>query len=111
MIASPGAIAPSGSAGGLGEELVRPLGGALVRQVEGDVGRDDADERDIAGMSRPFVTRVVPTRMSSRPAANASITRSAAPRRSTTSRSSRPTRRSGKRRRTSSSTRCVPPPR
>ena len=30
---------------GLDEELVRPLGGALVGQVERDVGRDDPDER------------------------------------------------------------------
>src|SRR5919197_1581158 len=31
----------------LGDELVRPLGGAFVRQIEGDIGRHDANERDI----------------------------------------------------------------
>ena len=40
-------LAATGPADGLGEELVRPLGGALVGQVEGDVRRDDADERDV----------------------------------------------------------------
>ena len=30
---------------GLREELIRPLGGPLVRQIEGDVGRHDADQR------------------------------------------------------------------
>ena len=49
--------------------------------------------RVTSGMSRPLVTRLVPTRTSRRPSVNASITRSAAPLRSTTSRSRRPTRR------------------
>ena len=46
MIARPGRVAPPGPADGLGEELVGPLRGALVGQVEGDVRRHDADERD-----------------------------------------------------------------
>ena len=47
MIARPGPLAAARPADRLGEELVRPLGGALVGQVEGDVGRHDADERDL----------------------------------------------------------------
>ena len=44
MIASP-AARRARPAHGLGEQLVRPLGGALVGQVEGDVGGHDADQR------------------------------------------------------------------
>ena len=72
---------------------------------------DTTPTRVTSGTSRPLATRLVPTRTSRRPAANASSTRSAAPLRSTTSRSSRPTRSSGNRSRTSRSTRSVPPPR
>ncbi len=39
--------AAPGPAHGLGQELVRPLRGALVGQVERDVGRHDADQRDL----------------------------------------------------------------
>ena len=41
------AVAATGRPDGLGEQLVRPLRGALVGQVEGDVGRDDADQRHL----------------------------------------------------------------
>ena len=46
-------VAPPRPADRLGEELVRPLGGALVGEVEGDVRRDDADEghrRDVEAL-------------------------------------------------------------
>ena len=49
------------------------------------------------GTSRPLATRLVPTRTSDVPAVKASMTRSAAPRRSATSRSSRATRSRGMR--------------
>ena len=106
-----GPLAAPGPADRLAEQLVGPLGGALVGQVEGDVGRHDPDQRDgrhveaLGDEARPDED-VVP------PAANASMTRSAAPRRSATSRSSRADaqRRDG-RARTSRSTRSVPPPR
>ena len=39
-------LAPARATHGLAEQLVRPLGGALVGQVEGDVGRHDPDEHD-----------------------------------------------------------------
>ena len=48
-----GPIAATGPTDGLGEELVRPLRGPLVGQVEGDVGADDADEghlRDVEAL-------------------------------------------------------------
>src|SRR5262249_55126279 len=41
---APGLGAPPRATDRLGEELVRALGCALVREVEGDVGRDDPDE-------------------------------------------------------------------
>ncbi len=47
MIATARPVAAAGAAHRLGEQLVRPLGGPLVGQVERDVGRDDADERDL----------------------------------------------------------------
>ena len=43
----PRPLAATGPPGGLGEELVGPLGGTLVGQVECDVGRHDADERHV----------------------------------------------------------------
>ena len=39
-------VATPGPADRLDQELVRPLRGTLVGQVEGDVGRHDADQRD-----------------------------------------------------------------
>ena len=45
MIARPGRSPRPARPDGLAQELVRPLGGALVGQVQGDVGRDDADQR------------------------------------------------------------------
>ena len=39
-------FAAAGAADGLGEELVRPLGRSLVGQVERDIRRHDAHERD-----------------------------------------------------------------
>jgi hypothetical protein len=42
-----GHLAATGPPDGLGQQLVGPLGGPLVGQVEGDVGRDDADQRDL----------------------------------------------------------------
>ena len=47
MIARPGQLAAPGATDGLGQQLVRPLGGPLVGQVQGDVGRNDADERHL----------------------------------------------------------------
>ena len=47
MNARPGPLAAARAAHGLGEQLVRPLRGALVGQVERDVGRDDADQRHL----------------------------------------------------------------
>ena len=94
----------------LREELVRPLGGPLVGQVEGDVRRDDADQRHLGDVealrdeARPD-EHVEPAR---RERVEDAL---AAPLRSTTSRSRRPTRSSGNRSRTSRSTRSVPPPR
>ena len=104
-------LAAAGPARGLGEELVRPLRGPLVGQIERDVGRHDADERDVrdvdalgdeAGPDEDVEPAL--RRMRRGPARRR-------PRRSTTSRSSRPTRSAGKRSRTSRSTRSVPPPR
>ena len=46
MIAMPRPVAAARAADRLGEELVGPLRGPLVGQVERDVGRHDADERD-----------------------------------------------------------------
>jgi hypothetical protein len=43
-------IATAGAAGHLREELERALAGAKVRQMQGEVGVDDADERDIREM-------------------------------------------------------------
>ena len=40
-------VAAARAAHGLGEQLVRPLRGALVGQVERDVRRHDADQRDL----------------------------------------------------------------
>ena len=42
---APRTIAAAGPADGLDEELVGPFGGALVGEVERDVGRDDPDQR------------------------------------------------------------------
>ena len=46
-MASPDVLAAAGAPGHLREQLKRPLGGAEVRQPEPDIGRDDADERDV----------------------------------------------------------------
>ena len=43
----PPPLASPGPADRLGEQLVGPLRRALVGQVQGDVGRDDADERHV----------------------------------------------------------------
>ena len=45
MMSSPGAFSAAGAADRLGEQLVGPLGGALVGQVQRDVGRHHADQR------------------------------------------------------------------
>ena len=47
MIARARPVAAAGAADRLGQQLVRPLGGALVGQVQRDVGRHDADQRDL----------------------------------------------------------------
>ena len=47
MIARPGRSPRPARADGLREQLVGPLGRALVGKVEGDVGGDDPDERDL----------------------------------------------------------------
>src|SRR5258706_7847955 len=43
----PWPLAATGAPCGLGKQLVRPLRGSLVRQVERNVRRDDADEGDV----------------------------------------------------------------
>ena len=46
-MARPGRLPAPGAPHRLGQQLVRPLGRPLVGQVEGDVGRDDADQRHL----------------------------------------------------------------
>ena len=58
----PGAAAPARAARDLAHELERALARAKVGHVEGDVGGDDADERDV-GKSSPLATIWVPTRI------------------------------------------------
>ena len=47
MNATPGAVAPPGPSDRLREQLVRPLRGPLVGEVQRDVGGHDADQRDL----------------------------------------------------------------
>ena len=101
-------ITTAGTAHRLAEQLVGPFGGALVGQDQGDI-----ETTPTSGDSRyvePLATRLVPTRTSTSPAVNASMTRSAAradhdipvePRDA----------QAGMLSRTSRSTRSVPPPR
>ncbi len=47
MITSPAAFAAAGPAGCLGDQLESPLGGPEIGHAQHQVGRQDADDRDI----------------------------------------------------------------
>ena len=42
-----GLLSPSRPADGLSQQLIRPLGGAFIRQVQRDIGRHDTDQGDL----------------------------------------------------------------
>ena len=100
----------AGAAGDLLQELERALAGAEVREVQSDVGGDDADEGDAAGCPAP--SRPSACRSGCRPRARGSVARMASceSRPFVTSRSQRRVRAPGKARWTSASTRSVPMP-